>query len=342
VLREFFKKDYDPGDLRTGIVAAISIRVQEPVFESQTKTKLGSLTMAPGDGVPIRSYIADLLKKELDNFLHRTPAVAQALQQKIAQNERERKELAGIRDLAKDAAKRVSLHNSKLRDCRVHLDDRTVPRGEDDLRNETTLFITEGDSASGSITKVRNPNIQAVFSLKGKPLNTHGKTRRIMYENQELHMLHSALNVENGIEGLRYNNIVLATDADVDGMHIRLLLITFFLTFLPDLVKNGHLYILQTPLFRVRNRKETRYCYSDPERLKAIDVLGPNPEVTRFKGLGEISPDEFRNFIGPKIRLEPILVGGENPVEALLSYYMGANTPERQEFIIENLIYATS
>jgi len=342
VLREFFKKDYDPGDLRTGIVAAISIRVQEPVFESQTKTKLGSLAMAPNDGVPIRSYIADLLKKELDNFLHRTPAVAQALQQKVAQNEHERKELAGIRDLAKDAARRVSLHNSKLRDCRVHLDDRTVHRGEDDLRSETTLFITEGDSASGSITKVRNPNIQAVFSLKGKPLNTHGKTRRIMYENEELHMLHSALNVENGIEGLRYNNIVLATDADVDGMHIRLLLITFFLTFLPDLVKNGHLYILQTPLFRVRNKKETRYCYSDPERLKAFEVLGPNPEVTRFKGLGEISPDEFRHFIGPKIRLEPVLAGGESPVDKLLSYYMGANTPARQEFIIENLIYATS
>jgi topoisomerase-4 subunit B len=342
VLREFFKKDYDPGDLRTGIVAAISIRVQEPVFESQTKTKLGSLTMAPNDTMPIRTYIADLLKKELDNFLHRTPAVAQALQQKITQNERERKELAGIRDLAKDAAKRVSLHNSKLRDCRIHLDDRTVHRGQDDLRNETTLFITEGDSASGSITKVRDPNIQAVFSLKGKPLNTHGKTRRTMYENEELHMLHSALNIENGIEGLRYNNIVLATDADVDGMHIRLLLITFFLTFLPDLVKGEHLYILQTPLFRVRNKKETRYCYSEPERLKAMADLAPNPEVTRFKGLGEISPDEFRNFIGPKIRLEPIIVGGESPVDKLLAYYMGSNTPARQEFIIENLIYATS
>lgn len=342
VLREFFKKDYDPGDIRTGIVAAVSLRVQEPVFESQTKTKLGSLTMAPKDGAPIRNYIVDLLKKELDNFLHRNPAIAQALQGKIVQNERERRELAGIRELARDAAKRVSLHNAKLRDCRVHLNDRSVRRGEDDLRRDTTLFITEGDSASGSITKVRDPNTQAVFSLKGKPLNTHGKTRRIMYENDELNMLHSALGIENGVEELRYHNIVLATDADVDGMHIRLLLITFFLTFLPDLVKNGHLYILQTPLFRVRNRKETRYCYTDAERLKAIDALGPNPEVTRFKGLGEISPDEFRHFIGPKIRLEPVLVGKESPVDKLLQFYMGANTPDRQDFIINNLVYSTA
>lgn len=341
-LREYFKKDYDPGDIRTGIIAAISIRVQEPIFESQTKTKLGSVTMNPNGGVTIKNYIGDLLKKELDNYLHRNPTVGQAIQQKIQQNERERKELAGIRDIARDAAKRVSLHNSKLRDCRVHFNDKSPRRGEDDRRGDTTLFITEGDSASGSITKVRNPNTQAVFSLKGKPLNTHGKTRRIMYENEELSMLHSALNVEAGIEELRYNNIVLATDADVDGMHIRLLLITFFLTFLPELIKNGHLYILQTPLFRVRNKKETRYCYTEPERVKAMEVLSPQPEVTRFKGLGEISPDEFRGFIGPKIRLEPVIIGKESPVEKLLQFYMGANTPDRQDFIIQNLAYTTN
>lgn len=339
--RDFFKKDYDAADIRTGIIAAISIRVQEPIFESQTKTKLGSQTMSPGGGVTIRNYVSELLKKELDNFLHRSPLVAQAIQQKIQQNERERKELAGIRDVARDAAKRVSLHNSKLRDCRIHFNDKSPRRGEDDKRGDTTLFITEGDSASGSITKVRNPNSQAVFSLKGKPLNTHGKTRRVMYENEELSMLHSALNIEGGIEELRYNNIVLATDADVDGMHIRLLLITFFLTFLPELIKNGHLYILQTPLFRVRNKKETRYCYSEPERVKAMAALGPNPEVTRFKGLGEISPDEFRHFIGPKIRLEPVIIGKESPVDKLLQFYMGANTPDRQEFIIKNLAYTT-
>ncbi len=341
-LREFFKKDFEPADIRTGIIAAISIRVQEPIFESQTKTKLGSQTMAPEGGATIKNYVSDLVKKELDNYLHRNPAVAQSIQQKILQNEWERKELAGIRDIARDAAKRVSLHNSKLRDCRIHLNDKSPRRGEDDKRGDTTLFITEGDSASGSITKVRDPNAQAVFSLKGKPLNTHGKTRRIMYENEELSMLHSALNVEAGIEELRYNNIVLATDADVDGMHIRLLLITFFLTFLPELIKNGHLYILQTPLFRVRNKKETRYCYSEPERVKAIEALGPQPEVTRFKGLGEISPDEFRHFIGPKIRLEPVIIGKESPVEQLLQFYMGANTPDRQEFIIKNLAYTTT
>ncbi len=341
-LREFFKKDYDASDIRTGIIAAVSIRVQEPIFESQTKTKLGSVTMSPNGGVSIRSYVADLVKKELDNFLHRSPAVAQAIQQKIQQNERERKELAGIRDIARDAAKRVSLHNSKLRDCRIHFNDKAPRRGEEDKRGKTTLFITEGESASGSITKVRDPNAQAVFSLKGKPLNTHGKTRRVMYENDELSMLHSALNVEAGIEELRYNNIVLATDADVDGMHIRLLLITFFLTFLPELIKNGHLYILQTPLFRVRNKKETRYCYTEAERVKAITALGPNPEVTRFKGLGEISPDEFRHFIGPKIRLEPVIIGKESPVDKLLQFYMGTNTPDRQEFIIKNLAYTTT
>ncbi len=341
-LREFFKKDYDASDIRVGIIAAVSIRVQEPIFESQTKTKLGSVTMSPEGGVTIRNYVSDLIKKELDNYLHRSPAVAQAIQQKILQNERERKELAGIRDVAKDAAKRVSLHNSKLRDCRIHFNDKPPRRGEDDRRSDATIFITEGDSASGSITKVRDPNLQAVFSLKGKPLNTHGKSRRIMYENDELSMLHSALNVEAGYEELRYNKIVLATDADVDGMHIRLLLITFFLTFLPELIKNEHLYILQTPLFRVRNKKETRYCYTEPERLKALEVLTPNPEVTRFKGLGEISPDEFRHFIGPKIRLEPVIIGKESPVDQLLQFYMGANTPDRQEFIIKNLVYATT
>lgn len=338
-LRDFFKKDYDAADIRTGIIAAISIRVQEPIFESQTKTKLGSQTMSPDGGVSIRSYVGDLLKKELDNYLHRNPPVAQAIQQKILANERERKELAGIRDVAREAAKRVSLHNSKLRDCRIHFNDKAPRRGEQDRRTSTTLFITEGDSASGSITKVRDPNFQAVFSLKGKPLNTFGKSRRLLYENEELSLLHSALNVEAGIEELRYNKIVLATDADVDGMHIRLLLITFFLTYLPELIKNGHLFILQTPLFRVRNKKETRYCYTDEERVKAIEQLGPNPEVTRFKGLGEISPDEFRHFIGPKIRLEPVIIGRDTPVDRLLQFYMGANTPERQEFIIQNLAY---
>jgi len=340
-LRDFYKKEYDPADIRTGIIAAISIRVQEPIFESQTKTKLGSQTMSP-DGVSIRSYVGDLLKKELDNYLHRNPSAAQALQQKILANERERKELAGIRDIAREAAKRVSLHNSKLRDCRVHFNDKSPRRGEQDRRAATTLFITEGDSASGSITKVRDPNFQAVFSLKGKPLNTYGKTRRLLYENEELSLLHSALNVENGLEELRYNKIVLATDADVDGMHIRLLLITFFLTYFPELIKNGHLFILQTPLFRVRNKKETRYCYTDEERVKAIEALGPNPEVTRFKGLGEISPDEFRHFIGPKMRLEPVIIGKETPVDQLLEFYMGTNTPERQEFIIQNLTYTVN
>ncbi len=341
VLREFFKKDYEASDIRTGIIAAVSIRIQEPIFESQTKTKLGSTTMSPSGGVTIRSYVADLLKTELDNFLHRNPTVAEAIQKKIQQNERERKELTGIRGLARDAAKKISLHNSKLRDSRVHFNDKVPRRGQDDQRHATTLFITEGDSASGSITKVRDPNTQAVFSLKGKPLNTHGKSRRVMYENDELNMLQNALNIGEGVDELRYNQIVLATDADVDGMHIRLLLITFFLTFLPELVKNGHLYILQTPLFRVRNRKETRYCYTEPERIKAIAALGPKPEVTRFKGLGEISPDEFRHFIGPKIRLEPVIIGKESPLDQMLQFYMGSNTPERQEFIINHLAYST-
>ena len=338
-LRSFYKKDYDVADLRTGIIAAVSIRVQEPVFESQTKTRLGSLTMSPKDGASIRTYVGDFLKKALDDFLHRNSPVAQALQQKILQSERERKELAGIRGIARDAAKKANLHNSKLRDCRVHFNDRALRRREDDRRGGSTLFITEGDSASGSITKVRDPGTQAVFSLKGKPFNCHGQSRRVMYENEELNLLHNALNIDAGIEELRYNNIVIATDADVDGMHIRLLLITFFLTFLPELVKQGHVYILQTPLFRVRNKKETRYCYSEPERLKALTALGPAPEVTRFKGLGEISPDEFRHFIGPKIRLEPVIIGKESPLDTMLEFFMGTNTPTRQEFIIENLTY---
>ena len=338
-LRTFYKKDFDVADLRTGIIAAVSIRVQEPVFESQTKTKLGSLTMSPKDGASIRTYVGDFLKKALDDFLHRNSPVAQALQQKILQSERERKELAGIRGIARDAAKKANLHNSKLRDCRVHFNDRAARRGEDDRRGNSTLFITEGDSASGSITKVRDPNTQAVFSLKGKPFNCHGQSRRVMYENEELNLLHNALNIDAGIDELRYNNIVISTDADVDGMHIRLLLITFFLTFLPELVKQGHVYILQTPLFRVRNKKETRYCYSEPERIKALTALGPAPEVTRFKGLGEISPDEFRHFIGPKIRLEPVIIGKESPLEMMLEFFMGSNTPTRQEFIIENLTY---
>lgn len=338
VLRDFFKKEYDATDIRTGVIAAVSIRVQEPVFESQTKTKLGSQAMDP-KGTPIRTYVADLLKTQLDNFLHRNPAVAQAIQQKIQLNEHERKEMAGIRDVARAAEKKVSLHNPKLRDCRIHFNDKPPRRHEEDLRSGSTLFITEGDSASGSITKARETATQAVFSLKGKPFNCHGKTRRVMYENDELSMLHSALNVEAGMEELRYNKIVLATDADVDGMHIRLLLITFFLTFLPDLIKQGHVYILQTPLFRVRNKKETRYCYSEDERLKALAALGPAPEVTRFKGLGEISPDEFRNFIGKKIRLDPVIIGKETPVTHMLQFFMGANTPDRQQFIIENLAY---
>lgn len=338
VLRDFFKKEYDAADIRTGVIGAISIRVQEPVFESQTKTKLGSQAMGP-KGTPIRTYVADLLKTELDNFLHRNPAVAQAIQQKIQQNERERKELAGIRGVARAADKKASLHNPKLRDCRIHFNDKAPRRNEEDFRSASTLFITEGDSASGSITKARDTATQAVFSLKGKPFNCHGKTRRVMYENEELSMLHSALNIEAGIDELRYNNIVLATDADVDGMHIRLLLITFFLTFLPDLVKHGHVYILQTPLFRVRNKKETRYCYTEDERLKALAALGPSPEVTRFKGLGEISPGEFRAFIGKKIRLDPVIIGKETPVPDMLQFFMGANTPSRQEFIIQNLAY---
>jgi topoisomerase-4 subunit B len=330
VLREFYQKEYDASGIRSGIITAVSIRVQEPVFESQTKTKLGSTAISPG-GTTLRTFVQDFLKRELDNLLHRSSAVAEALQKKILTNERERKELAGIKDVARDRAKKASLRNSKLRDCVMHYNTGN-PR-----RQETTIFITEGDSASGSISASRNVETQAVFSLRGKPLNTHGMTKRVVYENEEFYLLQSALNIEEGISGLRYNNIVMATDADVDGMHIRLLLTTFFLQFFPEVVKEGHLYILQTPLFRVRNRHETAYCYTPEEKSAAIARLGPKPEITRFKGLGEISPDEFGEFIGSDIRLDPVLVGKETKIKDMLSYFMGSNTPDRQAFIIENL-----
>ena len=329
-IREFYKKEFEAVDVRTSIVAAISIKVQEPVFESQTKTKLGSQLIAP-DGMAVRTFINDFIKEALDNFLHKNPATAELLLQKIVQSEKERKELSGIRKLARERAKKASLHNKKLRDCRVHFNS------NDERSLDTTLFICEGDSASGSITKTRDVNTQAVFSLKGKPLNCFGLTKKIVYENEEFNLLQSALNIEDGIDDLRYNNIVLATDADVDGMHIRLLLITFFLQFFPDLVKNGHLYILQTPLFRVRNKKETIYCYSDQERVNAINKLGPKPEITRFKGLGEISPDEFKHFIGKDIRLDPVIITKAVMLEEMLQFYMGKNTPERQDFIIDHL-----
>lgn len=330
VLREFYKKDFDPNDIRQSIIAAISVKVIEPVFESQTKTKLGSQNMGP-DLPAIRTFVLDFLKRELDNFLHKNADVAEAILQKILQSEKERKDLSGIRKLARERAKKVSLHNRKLRDCRVHYNSNHADR------LSTTLFITEGDSASGSITKSRDVNTQGVFSLKGKPLNCYGLTKKIVYENEEFNLLQSALNIEDGLENLRYNNIVIATDADVDGMHIRLLMITFFLQFFPDLVKNGHLYILQTPLFRVRNKKETVYCYSDEERRNAISRLGKNPEITRFKGLGEISPDEFKHFIGKDMRLEPVIYGRNENLPQLLEFYMGKNTPDRQLFIIDNL-----
>lgn len=330
VIRDFFKKEYDASDIRTAICAAISVKVIEPVFESQTKTKLGSNEIEP-NGQSMRAFVYEFLKKHLDNYLHKNPETAQELQKRILQSERERKELSGIRKLAKERAKKANLHNKKLRDCRVKFTDKNE-------RNiETTLFITEGDSASGSITKSRDVNTQAVFSLKGKPLNCFGLTKKIVYENEEFNLLQAALGVEDGLENLRYNNIVLATDADVDGMHIRLLLITFFLQFFPDLVKNGHLYVLQTPLFRVRNKKETIYCYNEDEKQQAIKKLGSKPEITRFKGLGEISPEEFKMFIGKDIRLDPVVIGKDTPISELLEYYMGKNTPERQEFIIENL-----
>jgi topoisomerase-4 subunit B len=329
-INSYFKKDFAPEDIRNGLIAAISIKITEPVFESQTKTKLGSTYMEPG-GETVRSYVGDFIRRELDNFLHRNRAHGDAILEKVVSSEKERKEMAGIKKLARERAKKAAIHNRKLRDCRSHYNTNK----EDRL--ETTLFITEGDSASGSITKARNVNTQAVFSLKGKPLNVFGLTKKIVYENEEFNLLQNALNIEDGIEGLRYNNIVLATDADVDGMHIRLLLISFFLQFYPEIVKAGHLYILQTPLFRVRNKKETRYCYSDEERQRAIRDLGPNPEITRFKGLGEISPDEFSGFIGKDIRLEPVLTSKDLSIKQLLEFYMGKNTPERQDFIISNL-----
>ncbi len=330
-IREFYGRNYDASDVRKSIVGAISIKVMEPVFESQTKTKLGSTEM--GGGLPtVRTHINDFIKTQLDNYLHKNPEIAEKIQKKIVQAEKERKELSGIRKLARERAKKASLHNKKLRDCRVHLGDTKNQRSL-----ETTLFITEGDSASGSITKSRDVNTQAVFSLKGKPLNSYGLSKKIVYENEEFNLLQAALNIEDSLEDLRYNNIVIATDADVDGMHIRLLLITFFLQFFPEVIKEGHLYILQTPLFRVRNKKETIYCYSEEERINAIAKLKPKPEITRFKGLGEISPDEFQHFIGEDIRLDPVMLDKTMSIEELLKFYMGKNTPERQEFIIDNL-----
>ncbi|WP_299109685.1 DNA topoisomerase IV subunit B [uncultured Winogradskyella sp.] len=330
-IREFYGKSYEASDIRKSVVTAIAIKVMEPVFESQTKTKLGSTDMG-GELPTVRTYINDFVKKYLDNFLHKNPDTAEKIQRKILQAERERKELSGIRKLAKDRAKKASLHNKKLRDCRVHFGD---TKNERNL--ETTLFITEGDSASGSITKSRDVNTQAVFSLKGKPLNCYGLSKKIVYENEEFNLLQAALNIEESLEDLRYNNVVIATDADVDGMHIRLLLITFFLQFFPEVIKEGHLYILQTPLFRVRNKKETIYCYSEQERRDAMEKLKPKPEITRFKGLGEISPDEFVHFIGEDIRLDPVMLDKDMSIEDLLSFYMGKNTPTRQEFIIDNL-----
>lgn len=330
-IREFYNKPFEAADIRKSVVSAISIKVIEPVFESQTKTKLGSTEM--GENLPsVRTYINDFVKTNLDNFLHKNPETADALLRKILQAERERKELSGIRKLARERAKKASLHNKKLRDCRIHLTDSKNP-----LSLESTLFITEGDSASGSITKSRSVNTQAVFSLRGKPLNSYGMSKKIVYENEEFNLLQAALDIEEDMENLRYNNIVIATDADVDGMHIRLLLITFFLQFFPELIKDGHLYILQTPLFRVRNKKETIYCYSEEERKAAIEKLKPKPEITRFKGLGEISPDEFKHFIGEDIRLDPVMLDKAMSIEKLLEFYMGKNTPDRQEFIIKNL-----
>ncbi|TYP98794.1 topoisomerase-4 subunit B [Tenacibaculum adriaticum] len=330
-IREFYGKNFEASDVRKSVISAISIKVMEPVFESQTKTKLGSTDMG-GDLPTVRTYINDFVKTQLDNYLHKNTETAEKLQKKILQAEKERKELSGIRKLARDRAKKASLHNKKLRDCRIHFGD---TKKENYL--DTTLFITEGDSASGSITKSRNVNTQAVFSLKGKPLNSYGLTKKIVYENEEFNLLQSALNIEDGLEDLRYNNIVIATDADVDGMHIRLLLITFFLQFFPEVIKEGHLYILETPLFRVRNKKETIYCYSEEEKKNAIEKLRGKPEITRFKGLGEISPNEFVHFIGDDIRLEPVMLDKEMSIEQMLEFYMGKNTPNRQKFIINNL-----
>lgn len=337
VVREFFQKEYEPADIRQGLVCALCVRIQEPIFEAQTKTKLGSTHMAPNnpdgtnDSPVLKTYVFDVLKRHLDNYLHKNPATVQALQQKITANEKERKEIAGIKKAARESAKKVSLNNRKLRDCRIHLNT------NHEKRLESTIFITEGDSASGSITKSRDVQTQAVFSLRGKPLNCLGMSKKVCYENEEFNLLQAALNIEEDIENLRYNNIVIATDADVDGMHIRLLLLTFFLQFYPDVVRNGHVFILQTPLFRVRNKKETHYCYSDEERQKAKEKCGAHAEITRFKGLGEISPEEFRAFIGPNIKLEPVLLNSDSGIKELLEYYMGKNTMERQKFIISNL-----
>lgn len=330
-VRDFFKKDYDASDIRASIVAAVAVRVQEPVFESQTKTKLGSVTMAP-DGPSVKSFVSDFVAKELEIFLHKNSITADAMQKRILQSERERKDIAGIKKIANERAKKANLHNKKLRDCRVHFNDEKGVKGM-----ESVIFITEGDSASGSITKSRDVTTQAVFSLRGKPLNCYSLTKKIVYENEEFNLLQHALNIEDGLEGLRYNKVIVATDADVDGMHIRLLLMTFFLQFFPELVKAGHVYILETPLFRVRNKKETFYCYSDQERQQAIHKLGGKPEITRFKGLGEISPDEFGKFIGEDIRLQPVTIDKDKHLSKTLEYYMGKNTPDRQDFIIDNL-----
>ena len=329
-IREFFKKDFDASDIRTSIIAAVSVRVEEPVFESQTKTKLGSKDMGP-NGPSIRQFVGDFVKNALDNYLHKNPGTAEALLAKILESEKERKAISGIKKLARERAKKVSLHNRKLRDCRIHYGD------NDERSVDSTLFITEGDSASGSITKSRDVNTQAVFSLKGKPLNCYGLTKKVVYENEEFNLLQAALNIEEDIDDIRYNRVIIATDADVDGMHIRLLLITLFLQFFPDLIRQKHLFILQTPLFRVRNRKKTTYCYSIDEKEKAIEELGPNPEITRFKGLGEISPDEFKHFIGENMRIDPVRISLHDAIADLLAFYMGKNTPERQDFIIENL-----
>ncbi len=330
-VRDFYKKDFDAADIRASIVAAIAVRVQEPVFESQTKTKLGSMNMAP-DGATVKNFVGDFVSKELEIYLHKNPIVADAMLKRILQSERERKEIAGIKKLANERAKKANLHNKKLRDCRFHFDDEKGEKGA-----ESMIFITEGDSASGSITKSRDVERQAVFSLRGKPLNCFGLTKKVVYENEEFNLLQHALNIEDGLDGLRYNKVIVATDADVDGMHIRLLLMTFFLQFFPDLVKAGHVYILETPLFRVRNKKETHYCYSEEEKQAAVNKLGSKPEITRFKGLGEISPEEFGNFIGDEIRLQPVRIDAEKHLQKILEFYMGKNTPDRQEFIIENL-----
>ena len=337
MVREFYQKEYEPADIRQGLICALCVRIQEPVFEAQTKTKLGSTHLAPNnpdgtnDSPFLKTYVFDILKRHLDNYLHKNPETVSVLQAKIQANEKERKEIAGIKKAARESAKKVSLNNSKLRDCRIHLNT------NNEKRLESTIFITEGDSASGSITKSRDVQTQAVFSLRGKPLNCLGMTKKVCYENEEFNLLQAALNIDEDIENLRYNNIVIATDADVDGMYIRLLMLTFFLQFYPDLVRNGHVYILQTPLFRVRNKKETYYCYTDEERITAKEKCGKQAEITRFKGLGEISPDEFRGFIGPNMRLEPVILRYDFGIKELLEYYMGKNTMERQRFIIDNL-----